>query len=276
MASFTETSEKNDEELKLYEFSALEANFLELNNLIENSNENNQEIKELLEKIKSKLNPNEDIIIEFGNNKKLFYVPVKKKYFLKKNYVYYVDRKIKESNIKPTCEIVDTALSDHNDDDEIQIIPISNQYITKEIVNDILEFAIKFFYHPWHSINKPLEEDNFEENIIFKKIIKFEEDGPDKINTLPYWNEHPQYIIFRKKNDTCEPDKIPFWKENLVYREWYADWIMKKDWKYVLELLTVANYMNFRPLLDLCASRISFKAYKKNSEEIRIAFDLPK
>ena len=191
-----------------------------------------------------------------------------KKYFEKIFFNYYCNRKTKEDQFRPTCKKI-------NINNEVN--QLSHKNLSKEIFNEILEFLNYFFYHPWHHLDhldSSTNRDTFKEKIIFKKRYYYLEDGPDNVNTLPYWNEHHQYFFYINKGDTIIKDEIPFWKINEDSQEWYTDWIYKKDFKNVCKIGSVANYLDIKPLLDLCIARIAVDREFKDADRIIRVFEL--
>jgi S-phase kinase-associated protein 1 len=62
--------------------------------------------------------------------------------------------------------------------------------------------------------------------------------------------------------------------ENMT-QEWYKDFINEKDREHVFDLLTAANYMQIKPLLDLTCLKVTFELTGKSAEEIREILNLP-
>lgn len=57
------------------------------------------------------------------------------------------------------------------------------------------------------------------------------------------------------------------------YRNFVSDTNMNKDM--LFEVLTAANYMGIKPLLDLACLKVTFHLNGKNAEEIRNILRLP-
>ena len=73
-----------------------------------------------------------------------------------------------------------------------------------------------------------------------------------------------------------EEDDKPFWKINEEHRNWFATWIdniYEKDENLVISILNGVNYLDIRPLLDLCAVKIATKIRLKDPEEISQIFE---
>lgn len=75
-----------------------------------------------------------------------------------------------------------------------------------------------------------------------------------------------------------EPREIPkpLPSENLleVVDEWDATFISSFDLDTVFDLINASNYLDLRPLLDLCCARIASIMKGKSAEEIRSIFNL--
>jgi S-phase kinase-associated protein 1 len=61
----------------------------------------------------------------------------------------------------------------------------------------------------------------------------------------------------------------------IITQDWYKDFINEKDREHVFELLTAANYMQIKPLLDLTCLKVTFELSGKSAEEIREILNLP-
>jgi S-phase kinase-associated protein 1 len=61
----------------------------------------------------------------------------------------------------------------------------------------------------------------------------------------------------------------------IVTQEWYRDFLSTKPREKVFDLLTAANYMQIKPLLDLTCLRVTFELSGKSAEEIREILNLP-
>ena len=58
-------------------------------------------------------------------------------------------------------------------------------------------------------------------------------------------------------------------------QEWYRTFVSGIEREMLFELLTAANYMDIKPLLDLACLRVTFELTGKNAEEIRQILRLP-
>lgn len=61
----------------------------------------------------------------------------------------------------------------------------------------------------------------------------------------------------------------------IVEQEWYRDFISGLERPMVFDLLTAANYMGIKPLLDLACLSVTFELSGKNADEIRDILNLP-
>mmetsp|Transcript_5041 Transcript_5041/g.7285 ORF Transcript_5041/g.7285 Transcript_5041/m.7285 type:complete len:169 (-) Transcript_5041:254-760(-) len=61
----------------------------------------------------------------------------------------------------------------------------------------------------------------------------------------------------------------------IVSQSWYRSFMEGKDRETVFDLLTAANYMGIKPLLDLTCLKVTFELTGKNAEEIREILNLP-
>lgn len=59
-----------------------------------------------------------------------------------------------------------------------------------------------------------------------------------------------------------------------LVQEFYAKFIIEKDNDTLFNLTLAANYMDIRPLLDLCCAKIASMIKDKTPEQIRINFDI--
>lgn len=63
----------------------------------------------------------------------------------------------------------------------------------------------------------------------------------------------------------------------MVVQEWYKQFVSDENTsqEMLFEILTAANYMGIKPLLDLCCLKVTFIINGKNAEEIREVLNLP-
>mmetsp|Transcript_25566 Transcript_25566/g.35995 ORF Transcript_25566/g.35995 Transcript_25566/m.35995 type:complete len:164 (+) Transcript_25566:202-693(+) len=63
--------------------------------------------------------------------------------------------------------------------------------------------------------------------------------------------------------------------EEIVKPEWYKEFV-NLERAMIFDLLTAANYMGIKPLLDLTCLKVTFELTGKSAEEIRQLLNLPK
>lgn len=51
-------------------------------------------------------------------------------------------------------------------------------------------------------------------------------------------------------------------------QEWYRTFVAQIEREMLFELLTAANYMDIKPLLDLACLRVTFELSQKTAEEV--------
>jgi S-phase kinase-associated protein 1 len=61
----------------------------------------------------------------------------------------------------------------------------------------------------------------------------------------------------------------------IVTQTWYRDFVESKEREVIFDLLTAANYMGIKPLLDLTCLKVTFELTGKTAEEIREILNLP-
>lgn len=64
--------------------------------------------------------------------------------------------------------------------------------------------------------------------------------------------------------------------EDIVTQDWYQRFVGREDRDMIFDLLTAANYMGIKPLLDLTCLKVTFELTGKSAEEIRLILNLPK
>lgn len=62
----------------------------------------------------------------------------------------------------------------------------------------------------------------------------------------------------------------------IVEQVWYQDYVENEDREMLFDLVTAANYMGIKPLLDLACLKVTFELTGKNAEEIRVILNLPR
>lgn len=63
--------------------------------------------------------------------------------------------------------------------------------------------------------------------------------------------------------------------DETVTQVWYRDYVRNLVHPMTYDLLTAANYMGIKPLLDLACLTVTFELAGKNAEEIRTLLNLP-
>jgi S-phase kinase-associated protein 1 len=63
--------------------------------------------------------------------------------------------------------------------------------------------------------------------------------------------------------------------KEIVDQVWYQEYVENEDCEMLFDLVTAANYMGIKPLLDLTCLKVTFELTGKNAEEIRVILDLP-
>jgi Skp1 family, dimerisation domain len=63
----------------------------------------------------------------------------------------------------------------------------------------------------------------------------------------------------------------------IMTQEWYADFVSSDNMTQAMlfEILTAANYMGIKQLLDLACLKVTFQLQGKSAEEIRVILNLP-
>ena len=64
--------------------------------------------------------------------------------------------------------------------------------------------------------------------------------------------------------------------KEIVEQVWYQDFVENEDREMLFDILSAANYMGIKPLLDLTCLKVTFDLTGKSSEEIRVILKLPK
>jgi len=63
--------------------------------------------------------------------------------------------------------------------------------------------------------------------------------------------------------------------EENISQHWYREFVEKLELSMVYELVTAANYMDIKPLLDLSCLVVMVNLYGKSVEQIRVALNVP-
>jgi S-phase kinase-associated protein 1 len=59
-----------------------------------------------------------------------------------------------------------------------------------------------------------------------------------------------------------------------VVQEWYASFIHTTEQEVLFDLVLAANYMDIKPLLDLCCAKVASLIKGKSPEDIRKTFNI--
>jgi len=110
----------------------------------------------------------------------------------------------------------------------------------------------------------------------------YNDDGTvDVVDVLRVSNDTLEQVVeFLKHHRKDEMNEIPTPLNGtsfgeIVTQPWYRIFVEGKDRETVFNLLTAANYMGIKPLLDLTCLRVTFELTGKNAEEIREILNLP-
>jgi S-phase kinase-associated protein 1 len=63
--------------------------------------------------------------------------------------------------------------------------------------------------------------------------------------------------------------------DEIVTQEWYRVFMRELENPMIFDLLTAANYMQIKPLLDLACLAVTFQLSGKSADEIREILNLP-
>lgn len=63
--------------------------------------------------------------------------------------------------------------------------------------------------------------------------------------------------------------------DEIVAQEWFREFVSTKEREQIFDLLTAANYMGIKPLLDLTCLKVTFELTGKSADEIRDILNLP-
>ena len=89
----------------------------------------------------------------------------------------------------------------------------------------------------------------------------------DVVRFLTQYEREAMQEIPTPLNGTCF--------DEIVTQSWYRDFLSTKTREQVFDLLTAANYMQIKPLLDLTCLKVTFELTGKSAEEIRDILNLP-
>ena len=96
---------------------------------------------------------------------------------------------------------------------------------------------------------------------------------PMKTNVLVKVIEYCQhYQNVEQMTPITTPIKSP--KINEVVQQWYADFVRDLEKEFLFELVTAANYLDIKPLLDLTCLAVSVTIQGKTAAEMRAFFNI--
>jgi len=86
-------------------------------------------------------------------------------------------------------------------------------------------------------------------------------------------------IEFCTYHTHCEPMKtlqLPFRSSDLkeLVQDWYANFVQDMEWKLVLQMVGAANFLDIKPLLQLCCLGVVRRIVGKSAEEVRPMFGI--
>ena len=96
---------------------------------------------------------------------------------------------------------------------------------------------------------------------------------PMKTNVLVKVIEYCQhYQNVDQMTPITTPIKNP--KINEVVQQWYAEFVRDLEKEFLFELVTAANYLDIKPLLDLTCLAVSVTIQGKTAAEMRAFFNM--
>jgi len=116
---------------------------------------------------------------------------------------------------------------------------------------------------------------------LVESLLDEDDDGEDE-PTIPIPNVKAtvlskviEYCTYYKTQEAMQPVQTPLKssKTEEVVQKWYADFV-KVDRVLLFELVTAANYMDIKPLLDLTCFAVAVLIKGKSAEEIRKIFNI--
>uniref|UniRef100_A0A7R9VYT4 Uncharacterized protein n=1 Tax=Pseudictyota dubia TaxID=2749911 RepID=A0A7R9VYT4_9STRA len=135
------------------------------------------------------------------------------------------------------------------------------------------------------------EGDTFEVPIAVAKMSKLVEttieedgndDGNDEVKEIPLVNVRAtvlakviEYCTHYKTKEAMSPIQTPLKSSKIeeVVQKWYAEFV-KVEQVLLFELVTAANFMDIKPLLDLTCFAVAVMIKGKSAEEIRKIFNI--
>jgi len=112
--------------------------------------------------------------------------------------------------------------------------------------------------------------------------IDDDDDDTDEEQTIPLPNVKStvlskviEYCTHYKTVEAMQPVKTPLPSSKIeeVVQKWYADFV-KVDQVLLFELVTAANFMDIKPLLDLTCFAVAVLIKGKSADEIRKIFNI--
>uniref|UniRef100_A0A7S2S9U3 Uncharacterized protein n=1 Tax=Eucampia antarctica TaxID=49252 RepID=A0A7S2S9U3_9STRA len=109
-----------------------------------------------------------------------------------------------------------------------------------------------------------------------------DDDGTDEEQTIPLPNVKAtvlskviEYCTHFKTVEAMQPVQTPLKSSKIeeVVQKWYADFV-KVDQVLLFELVTAANFMDIKPLLDLTCFAVAVLIKGKSADEIRKIFNI--
>lgn len=114
-------------------------------------------------------------------------------------------------------------------------------------------------------VNDSMTDDDMEGPV---DVLRVNSDTLDQVvKFLTHFQEEPMTEIPTPLNGTSFNE--------IVQQEWYKSFLEHSEREQVFDLLTAANYMGIKPLLDLTCLKVTFELTGKSAEEIRTILNLP-
>lgn len=98
--------------------------------------------------------------------------------------------------------------------------------------------------------------------------------GRVSTDTLEKTVEFMKHYDEERMNDIPTPLGGSSFNE-IVEQEWYRNFVVNMDRDMLFDVLTAANYMGIKPLLDLACLKVTFELSGKSADEIREILNLP-
>uniref|UniRef100_A0A7S4M6B2 S-phase kinase-associated protein 1 n=2 Tax=Odontella aurita TaxID=265563 RepID=A0A7S4M6B2_9STRA len=131
------------------------------------------------------------------------------------------------------------------------------------------------------------EGDTFEVPIAVAKMSKLvettiDDDGDDEVQEIPLPNVKAtvlakviEYCTHYKMEEAMSPIQTPLKSSKIeeVVQKWYAEFV-KVEQVLLFELVTAANFMDIKPLLDLTCFAVAVMIKGKTAEDIRKIFNI--